>query len=687
MSLPRASAASAALGATLAAVALLARGGNDTGRMAAVEISIVLIAGLVVAAAVLLLRRDEPLHGSVALTCFAVFTAITALSMTWSIAPDDTLQEAARSFAYLAIFAAAVAGARIAPEGSAVVVRAVVVAATAVVVYALASRIWPGSFGDALGARLGEPYDYWNALGATAALGVLPALWIGTRPTGSPLGRALALPALGLLILTILLTQSRGALGAAAIAVVVWLAVVPLRLRTLVVLAVPAAAAAPVAAWALSKDAFTEALQTLEAREAVAGDFGLLVVLMIVALLAAGIAGERLAGARALPLVTRRRVGIAAIAAACVLPLGAVAAVAVSDRGLSGTLSDRVDELTDDTTAPPEGAARLGSVSSSRGGYWRQAGNVFEERPAVGTGAGSFRISRLPYRKDLTVSAHAHGFPAQTIADLGLVGLAASLALLGAWLAAAARATGFERRRERQTRVEWSTERTAVFALALCAVTFGLQSTIDWTWFVPGPSAIALVAAGFVAGRGALPALGEPSSRAAAAPLTLRREPARLAAAAGVLVGAGLCAWAVWQPEASERANDRAVERLEDGDLTAAAREADHARDVNPYSPEPLYVKAQVLLAARRPTPAYHTLEQAVKEHPRDPDTWLRLARFELEELDLPARAVESIRGAFHLDPYSPQAVLLIRRANRQLGIDAQAGRAQPRERASAVAE
>ena len=30
--------------------------------------------------------------------------------MTWSIAPDETLQEAARSFAYLGIFAAAVAG-------------------------------------------------------------------------------------------------------------------------------------------------------------------------------------------------------------------------------------------------------------------------------------------------------------------------------------------------------------------------------------------------------------------------------------------------------------------------------------------------------------------------------------------------------------------------------------------------
>ena len=687
MSFPRASAASAALGAILAAVALLARGGNDVGRMAAVEIVIVLAGGIVLAAAVALAARDRPLYGAVALICFAVLTAVTALSMNWSIAPDETLEEAARSFAYLAIFAAAVAGARLAPRAAPVVVRGILLAAVAVVLYALASRVWPGAFDDALGARLGEPYDYWNALGATAALGVLPAIWLGTRETARPLTRAVALPALGLLILTILLTQSRGALVAAGVAVAVWLVVVPLRLRTVLLLAAPAAAAAPVAAWALSKDSFTEALQTLAAREAVAGEFGLLVLLMTTVLLVVGLLGEHVGSGRALPLVTRRRLGVAAVVVTCAVPLVALTSVAMSDRGLSGTISDRFDELTDDTVAPPEGAARLGSVSSSRGGYWRQAGNVFEERPVLGTGAGSFRIARLPYRRDQTVSGHAHGFLPQTIADMGLLGLVAALALLAAWLAAAARSTGLERRREGRLRPEWSTERTALCALALCALVFGLQSAVDWIWFVPGPSAMALVAAGFVAGRGPLPALGETPAGREPRPLWRRPEPARIAAAAAVLVGAGLCAWAVWQPEASERASDRAFEELAAGDLEAASREADHAREVNPYSPEPLYAKAAVLEAAKRPTAAYHTLEQAVKEHPRDPETWLRLARFELDELDLPQRAVESLRGAFHLDPYSPQAVALMRRANGELGTDTAAGRAQPRERASAVAK
>jgi predicted Zn-dependent protease len=151
-----------------------------------------------------------------------------------------------------------------------------------------------------------------------------------------------------------------------------------------------------------------------------------------------------------------------------------------------------------------------------------------------------------------------------------------------------------------------------------------------------------------------------------------------------VLVGAGLCAWAVWQPEAAERANDRALERLADNDIEGAARAADHAREVNPYSPEPLYVKASVLHAARRDKAAYRTLERAVTEHPRDPSTWLRLARFELDLLDLPNRSIESARGALRLDPNSRAAAALVRRANEQL--DASTTTAAPQPGASASA-
>src|SRR5207248_8008629 len=127
-------------------------------------------------------------------------------------------------------------------------------------------------------------------VGTTAALMVPGALWLGARRTGSLAGRALAYPALGMAVLAIMLTGSRGALVAAAIGAILWFAIVPLRLRGLPVLLLPIAGAAPVAAWALSKAAFSKPLQPLAAKESVAGEFGGLVLLMAVVLLLAGLA-------------------------------------------------------------------------------------------------------------------------------------------------------------------------------------------------------------------------------------------------------------------------------------------------------------------------------------------------------------------------------------------------------------
>jgi len=65
-----------------------------------------------------------------------------------------------------------------------------------------------------------------------------------------------------------------------------WFLTVPLRLRSLPVALLPAIAAAPVSAWALSKDPFSKSLQSLAAKESVAGEFGLFLLLTAVVLLA-----------------------------------------------------------------------------------------------------------------------------------------------------------------------------------------------------------------------------------------------------------------------------------------------------------------------------------------------------------------------------------------------------------------
>jgi hypothetical protein len=683
-----ASAAAVILGGALAGVAFGAAGGTELTRTTIVEVLMVLVSALVIAAA-MLWGRPIRHYGATSLVLFAALAAFTALSVTWSLVPELAYIESGRTLAYLATFAAAVAAGRVAPEASGVVIKGVLIGALAAVAYALASRIWPGTLAEnELSNRIGQPFQYWNAVGSTAALAIPAALWLGSRRTGSVLGRALAYPAVGACVLAILLTQSRGALAAAALGAIAWFAVVPLRLRSLPVLLGGALGGGVVAAWALSKDAFSQSLQPLSAKESVAGEFGLLVVLMGLGLLFVGLAVNLGLGRVAAPMRLRRRLGVGAVVVACAVPLVAFTSVAFSDRGLGGTIDDRLDELTSETeTAPTEGAGRIAAASSTRGKYWREAGRVFADRPAVGLGAGNFATARLRHRKDETVSRHAHGFVAQTLADLGVIGLVLTTALLLAWLVAALRTTALYPRRlpfrrgegdEPPPRRDWTGERAALVALSLVAVVFGLQSAIDWTWFVPGPTAMALVAAGFVAGRGPVAAVmgGARTSELSA----LRWPPPKpssggLAAAGAVGIAAIVMAWAIWQPEASDRASNTALELIDERAYQSAIAETEDAADANPLSPEPLFVRAVAETAAGDEAAAHRTLERAVLEFPGNPQTWLRLATFQLRTLDRPEDALETVRGVLYLDPFS--------RHGRQLFLDA---RVRLREQEAATA-
>ena len=121
--------------------------------------------------------------------------ALTALSVTWAIVPELAYVEAGRTLAYLCVFAAAVAGARLAPRATGVVVTGIVLAATAAVLYALAARVWPGSLGETeISNRIGQPFQYWNAVGTTAALAIPGLLWLGDAPRAGAVGRGPRLP-------------------------------------------------------------------------------------------------------------------------------------------------------------------------------------------------------------------------------------------------------------------------------------------------------------------------------------------------------------------------------------------------------------------------------------------------------------------------------------------------------------
>ena len=668
------------IAALLVGVAFVGEGGTELDRLVSVQIWLTLAGGGALAVAALLGAAPR-LHGLGALIGFLALALLTALSITWSVMPADTWVEANRTLAYAFVFSAAIAAGNLFPGSVRALLGGLTLAAVVIIGYALASRVWPESLAEVeFYARLGQPFGYWNAVGVTAAMGLVGAVWFGSRRDIPPRFAALAAPVGSLLVIALFLTYSRSGLLAAAIAVGLWLVAVPLRLRSLAILATSSLAAIPAIAWALSHDAFTTDGVELSVRADAGPTFGLLLLLAVALAYGLCLAALSWRERRALPHAARRGVGRAAAIAAAVALLAGLVGGATTERGLGGTLSDRLEELTDDSTQGTSGPRRLGPTASSRGAYWRAAIHVFEDHPVAGAGAGTFAVTSLRYRESAHVSRHAHGYFVQTLADLGLVGLALSLIALAAWLLAALRAIGAtprstvgqrfllgDRRVNRDRAPMWTDERIAVTALFLVALSYGLQSAFDWTWFVPAPTAMGLIAAGYVAGRRPSRAPGDPPERRSVA----TRAPWRGAVAVGILVATLACAWNAWQPQRVDDLADEALGLAAAGDVDGALRKAREARDVSELSPKPLWAEATALAAGSHFSSAEAVLEAAVAEHPNLAQAWLRLADFRLDRLNDPVAALEAVEAALYLDPESlavQQSFIDIRDRFRALG-------------------
>jgi hypothetical protein len=707
LSEPRATAlGTVAIAGLLCLATFLAGGGLDLARMTTLELILTLASGAIVAAATVLLPAGARPYGAWSIGLLLAFTALTALSVVWSVAPDASWQDAGRMLAYSAGYATAVAIAWVLPGGWRALLGGVVLAASVVCGYALLTKALPHQLDAAdTYARLQQPYGYWNAIGLTAAMGAIGCLWLGARRAGHAVLTALAYPAMGLMLVTAMLAYSRGALAALALGAIAWLVLVPLRLRGLRVLAVAALAAGPVIAWDFSRAALKDEAVAMAARTSAGHQFGVLLAAMLIVLALAGVAIGFFGDRRAPRLATRRAVGVAIGALVALAVLGAVAGLAASRRGLTGTISHDLSLLTDPNARVPNTAARLTAVSSVRARYWKEAIEIFEAHPALGAGAAGYEVARLRYRTVPIDVRQAHGYLVQTLADLGLVGLALTLALLVAWMAAAGRATHpFNRRwsaRRSRPWLRWerlprayAPERVGLLTMACVVIAFGVHSFVDWTWYVPGDALVALLCAGWLAGRGpivagdpAAPAgspaaavavsgapetdaargVGAPATNGANRPGAERRPPfeaadggrrrslrlvapERIAVAVVVVAAALLAAWSEWQPQRSVDASEQALALLRRNPVAAlSAAQAGVKRD--PLSVAALFRLAAVQNATGQSALARATLQRAVKLQPANPETWAELGEYDLRRD--PSAAVRELRAAVYLDPQS----------------------------------
>ena len=300
---------------------------------------------------------------------------------------------------------------------------------------------------------------------------------------------------------------------------------------------------------------------------------------------------------------------------------------------------------------PDNSPDRLTAASSMRSRYWEEASQIHGQHQVLGAGAGSYAQLRLHYRKNQALVRHAHGYVVQVLSDLGWVGLGLSLLAALTWFIAAGRVIGAPRRRD--LRLPWDAERVGLATLAVVVVAFGIHSAIDWTWYVPGNAVPALLVAGFVVSRTTL------RERLFGQELVEQERTLPFApAVAGLIVAlAFTAAWSALQPVRSVNAMDAAQERVELGQLDAAASISEIAHDRNPLAVDPLFQLASIEVARGDVPRAKATLDRALEIEPANPETWRQMGRLRLTAMDDPKGALKAFQYAYYLDPASALSI------------------------------
>jgi len=639
------------LGAGLAAAvvyAIFASGAIGLPQESRLQIGVAVLAFAALAA--LLFGRDVRVAGGAlavpGIALLAGFAAWSGLSIAWSVAPDESWLELNRGIAYALVAGLALALGSSLPRAAERVALGYLAIATAAALYALGGKLFP--WVDIPGlidlnqtqqfSRLRAPLEYWNALGLVCVLGVPIAVRAVVEARDHLRARAAAQVALVVLLLTLGLTYSRGGLLALVVAVGLLVAIGPERRRLAAVAATGLAGALPAFLFAVTSDDLTANDVPVSDRT---GE-GLLLALLLLAGIALALVLSR-ALARNAPrwrpvsAESRARMRRGALAVAIALPVLVLAGLALSERGISGTISHQFDEFSEPKLDRQNDPSRvLQTNSGNRYVWWEEAAGAFWDRPIVGYGAGSFPLVHRLYRDNALEVRQPHNVPLEFLSETGLVGGLLGLGGL-ALLGVAAVRTGLQRAPGR--------ELGYAAALLVGAGAWGVHTLVDWDWDIPGVTVPALIFLGVLAARPP----GTPRARAGPGRAPVGRGVALALGGAAALVVVALAAL----PAMAERLTSQALSQAASNspaDLTAAGEKAALAKRLNPYSVEPVFAQAAFAERGNQPAAAAGLLVEAVERQPDNPATWSRLARFQVLTDD-PRGALRSLSAAVQLDP------------------------------------
>ncbi len=516
-----------------------------------------------------------------------------ALSAFWSVSTPASVREVERTLVYIAL---ALAIALVLRRGDGLaVVSGTTLGILLVVSYGLGTRLVPdrlGSPDDAFNDyRLAAPIGYWNSFGLLAAIGTVLAVGAVAHARRA-WQAALAAAVVPWLLVGLYFTFSRGSTLALAFALVATIALDPRRLRLIWSLIALAPAAGTAVAISSRQSALTTEDSSVEAAAAQGHRLAWILLGLVLGSAALGYFAHRIADATPVDRGRRRLADLALLVlAAASIAIGFVAAGGDS---VFGNLRERFE------AAPTSGGStlngRLFSVSGNgRGETIGVAWDMASAHPVAGMGAGSFEYVWYERRPSEQVVRDAHSLYAETLAEIGVVGLVLLLCLLLVPVVAAIRG--------RRTRF--------VAPAGGAFLAWVAAAALDWHWEMVGVTTSAFLAAGV-----ALVA----AERRPRSPLSV---PVRGSVLAATILLSVAATWSLVGNQALFAARE-AVDRED----WSAARE--HGRRANAllfWSAEPHLVLGDAAAGLGDRKEALRNYRDAVDADPRSWVAWLHLAQ------------------------------------------------------------
>ena len=593
-------------GVLLAVAGFVALGASEAGhRPTAWYPAALLVLALCVIAVAALGRVAPPPRAVVlAVGLFSAYAAWAYLSITWAENQAIAWDGANRAAMYaliLAIFSLWPLDAR----GSRIVLATLGLGLAGVgLVELLKANSSANPLGYFIDVRFAEPAGYINANVALWTVGLFPCLGVAAAREAHPALRALCLGGAGLLASLALLGQSRGWVLAVPLALLLWLAISPRRVRAAIVGGAVTVGVLAVSGPILAvHDEFSRAKM-----DGLLSDATGAILAMVAALVAVG-AVIAIADRRIRPSTEQlgRLRRATAVATAAIVVVGVVGFLAVKGSPLT-PIGDAWDDFKGGGQQAEVGQSRFTTAGTNRYDFWTVAWDLFEDKPLNGIGVENFQAEYLRRGNSGEQPDYPHSLEMGVLSQTGLVG---ALLLLGAFAACIVAAIGALR-----------SNRVPVAAAAAAGVaTFAYwlaHASVDWFWEFPGLTAPAIAMLGLAAGLA--PRTGEPRRLAPGGRLGV-------AAAAGAAVLA-LSFVAPWRAEVE-------VSRGLDGwrsDIQGAFTHLDNARRLNPLATEPDLAAGTIALRTDDLVAAKGYFEDVLDRQPRSEFALLQLGLLAAEE-------------------------------------------------------